>query len=98
MYQPIWICLMFWTYHSKLPLTAVYHSKLPQRCSKQVIMAHQCKWKVTLNQRQCSPPTVSEREATVPVQVKGSDLRIVPLKVGEVEKVYIRLCISGLSA
>lgn len=33
----------------------------------------------------------------VPVQVEGSDLCIVPLKVREVVEIYIRLCISGLS-
>lgn len=35
--------------------------------------------------------------SVLPVQVKGCDLRIVPFKVGEVEEVYIRLCLSGLS-
>lgn len=34
----------------------------------------------------------------VPVQVKGCDLCIVSFKVREVEKVYVRLRISGLSA
>lgn len=42
--------------------------------------------------------TDCQHEASVPVQMKGSDLRIVPLKVREVEEVYIRLRISGLSA
>jgi len=40
---------------------------------------------------ECSP-------ASVPVQVKGSDLRVVSLKVGEVEEVRVRLGVSGLSA
>lgn len=35
--------------------------------------------------------------SVLPVQVKSCDLRIVPFKVGEVEEVYIRLCLSGLS-
>lgn len=34
----------------------------------------------------------------LPVQVKGSDLRVVPFKVREVEEVHVRLGISGLSA
>lgn len=46
------------------------------------------------------PPTACWHNVTVsvPVQVKGSDLCVVPFKVGEVEEVYVRLCISGLSA
>lgn len=33
----------------------------------------------------------------LPVQVKGRNLRIVSFKVREVEEIYVRLCVSGLS-
>lgn len=40
---------------------------------------------------------IPHRASSLPVQVKSCDLSVVPFKVGEVEEVYIRLCVSGLS-
>lgn len=36
--------------------------------------------------------------SSLPVQVKSCDLRVVPFKVGEVEEIYVCLCVSRLSA